>query len=162
MAFPSFFLDQVKDQVGLADFIGKRVKLTKRGRDFLGLCPFHNEKTPSFTVNEEKGFFHCFGCGEHGSLFDFVMKIDNMSFRDAVERLAEDAGIPVPEHNTKSKEQISRQKQALDLLEHATCFYEENLTKGEGHGAFQYLIGRGLNKETVSYTHLTLPTILLV
>ena len=61
MAFPSFFLDQVKDQVGLADFIGKRVKLTKRGRDFLGLCPFHNEKTPSFTVNEEKGFFHCFG-----------------------------------------------------------------------------------------------------
>ncbi|PPR63263.1 MAG: DNA primase [Alphaproteobacteria bacterium MarineAlpha3_Bin7] len=149
MAFPSFFLDQVKDQVGLADFIGKRVKLIKRGRDFLGLCPFHNEKTPSFTVNEEKGFFHCFGCGEHGSLFDFVMKIDNMSFRDAVERLAEDAGIPVPELNTKSKEQISRQKRAFDLLEHATCFYEENLTKGEGHGAFQYLIGRGLNKEII-------------
>ena len=96
MAFAPQFLDELKSRVGLADIIGKRVRLQKKGREHSGLCPFHTEKTPSFTVNEDKGFYHCFGCGEHGSVFDFVMKTENLSFPEAVERLALDAGMEVP------------------------------------------------------------------
>ena len=84
MAFSPRFLDELKSRVGLAEVIGRRVRLQKKGREHSGLCPFHNEKTPSFTVNEDKGFYHCFGCGEHGSVFDFVMKTDNLSFPEAV------------------------------------------------------------------------------
>ena len=88
MAFAPQFLDEVRDRSGLVSVIGRRVRLQKKGREYIGLCPFHNEKSPSFTVNEDKGFYHCFGCGEHGSVFDFVMKVDNLSFPEAVERLA--------------------------------------------------------------------------
>ncbi|NQV45445.1 MAG: DNA primase, partial [Rhodospirillales bacterium] len=76
MAFPHPFLDELKLRSSLSEVVGRRVQLRKKGREWEGLCPFHKEKTPSFTVNEEKGFYHCFGCGEHGSVFDFVMKTD--------------------------------------------------------------------------------------
>ena len=76
MAFPAQFIDEVRARIGLADVIGRRVKLVRRGREHSGLCPFHNEKSPSFTLNEDKGFFHCFGCGKHGSVFDFVMETE--------------------------------------------------------------------------------------
>ena len=76
MAFSDQFLEDLRARAGLADVIARRVKLTHKGREHLGLCPFHKEKTPSFTVNEEKGFYHCFGCGEHGSVFDFVMQTE--------------------------------------------------------------------------------------
>ncbi len=88
MAFSPRFLDDIRDRVGLADTIGRRVKLTRKGREHLGLCPFHNEKTPSFTVNEDKGFYHCFGCGAHGDVIGFVMKRENLAFPEAVEQLA--------------------------------------------------------------------------
>ncbi|MBT8003656.1 MAG: DNA primase, partial [Rhodospirillales bacterium] len=88
MAFSPQFLDELRARAGVVQVVGKRVKLTKKGREHMGLCPFHKEKTPSFTVNEEKGFFHCFGCQEHGSAIDFVMKVDGLSFPEAVERLA--------------------------------------------------------------------------
>ena len=88
MAFSPQFLDELRTRAGLADIIARRVKLTRRGREHVGLCPFHKEKTPSFTVNEEKGFYHCFGCGEHGSVIDFVMKTEGLTFPEAVERLA--------------------------------------------------------------------------
>ena len=78
MAFPPQFLDEVSSRIGLADLIGRRVKLTRKGREFTGLCPFHNEKTPSFSVSEEKGLFHCFGCGAHGDSFGFIMRTENL------------------------------------------------------------------------------------
>jgi len=86
MALPPQFLDELRARVSVADVVGRRVKLIKRGREFSGLCPFHNEKTPSFTVAEQKGFFHCFGCGAHGDVIGFVMRSDGLSFPEAVEK----------------------------------------------------------------------------
>ena len=87
MSFSPGFLDELKSRVGLADLIGRKVKLIRRGREFTGLCPFHNEKTPSFTVSEAKGFYYCFGCGAKGSAIDFVMQTEGVAFPEAVERL---------------------------------------------------------------------------
>jgi len=97
MAFPPQFLDDIRARIGLSDVIGRRVRLIMKGREHIGLCPFHNEKTPSFTVSEEKGFFHCFGCGAHGDVIGYVMRADGLSFPEAVERLAADAGLEVPQ-----------------------------------------------------------------
>ena len=80
MAFPPQFLDELRSRVGLSAFIGRRVKLTRKGREHSGLCPFHNEKTPSFTVSDEKNFYHCFGCGAHGDVIGYVMRTENLSF----------------------------------------------------------------------------------
>ena len=80
MAFTPEFLDEIRARLSLADVIGRKVRLIKRGREYSALCPFHNEKTPSFTVSEDKGFFHCFGCGAHGDVIAFVMRVDNLSF----------------------------------------------------------------------------------
>ena len=96
MAFPPGFLDELRSRISLADLVGRRVRLVRRGREHSGLCPFHNEKTPSFYVVEDKGFFHCFGCGAHGDAIGFVMRADNLDFIEAVERLAGEAGIAVP------------------------------------------------------------------
>ena len=103
MMFPPQFLDEIRARVSLADTIGRRVRLTRRGREHVGLCPFHNEKTPSFTVSEDKGFFHCFGCGEHGDVIGFVMRTDNLTCPEAVERRAEAAGLPVPRRTPGDK-----------------------------------------------------------
>src|SRR3546814_15651648 len=78
MAFPPQFLDEIRNRLSIAEAIQRRVRLQKRGREFMGLCPFHNEKTPSFTVSEEKGFFHCFGCGAHGDVVGFVMRAEGL------------------------------------------------------------------------------------
>ncbi len=88
MSFPPAFLDEIRARVALAEVIGRRVNLRKQGREHQGLCPFHNEKTPSFTVSEDKGFYHCFGCGAHGDLIGFVMNSEGLAFPEAVEKLA--------------------------------------------------------------------------
>ena len=97
MAFPPGFLDELRSRVSLADLVGKRVRLTRKGREYGGLCPFHNEETPSFYVVEDKGFFHCFGCGAHGDAIGFVMRSENLDFIEAIERLAGIAGVAVPQ-----------------------------------------------------------------
>ena len=89
MSIPTQFLDEIRARVPLAGVVGRRVKLIKRGREHSGLCPFHNEKSPSFTVSEDKGFYHCFGCGAHGDVIGFVMRSEGLSFPEAVERLVQ-------------------------------------------------------------------------
>ncbi|UKV13699.1 CHC2 zinc finger domain-containing protein [Thalassospiraceae bacterium SW-3-3] len=96
MSFPQSFLDDLRARVGLADIVGTSVKLIKRGREYSGLCPFHSEKSPSFTVNEQKGFYHCFGCGAHGDVISFVMNTRGLTFVEAVEVLANQVGMDVP------------------------------------------------------------------
>ena len=96
MAFPPGFLDEIRIRVSLPEVIGRKVRLVKKGREYSGLCPFHNEKSPSFTVNDEKGFFHCFGCGAHGDVIGYVMQSQNLGFLEAVEALAGEAGLEVP------------------------------------------------------------------
>ena len=148
MAFTPQFLDELKSRVGLADIIGKRVRLQKKGREHSGLCPFHTEKTPSFTVNEDKGFYHCFGCNEHGSVFDFVMKTENLSFPEAVERLALDAGMEVPRATPEDREREQRRRTLYDVVEAAAEWFESQLVGMAGQGTRDYIKGRGIDADT--------------
>ncbi|HJN21911.1 MAG TPA: CHC2 zinc finger domain-containing protein, partial [Alphaproteobacteria bacterium] len=97
MSLPPQFLDDIRARVPVSDVVGRSVRLARRGHEHVGLCPFHKEKTPSFTVNDDKAFFHCFGCGAHGDVIGFVMQHDGLNFPEAVERLADEAGLSVPE-----------------------------------------------------------------
>ena len=149
MAFSDQFLEDLRGRAGLADVIGRRVKLTRKGREHSGLCPFHKEKTPSFTVNEEKGFYHCFGCGEHGSVFDFVMQTEGLSFPEAVEKLAGEAGMEIPQ-DTPEERELQKQRQTLyDVTEKAARFFEGQLYLPSGKHALDYLLGRGLTEDTI-------------
>src|SRR6266513_5863647 len=149
MAFPPGFLDELRNRVPLGDLVGRRVRLTRRGREQAGLCPFHNEKTPSFYVVEDKGFFHCFGCGAHGDAIGFVMRADNLDFIEAVERLAGEAGIAVPQQTPQERERAQRQKTLLEALAAAADFYESQLWSPSGARAREYLTARGLDEETI-------------
>jgi len=149
MAFPHQFLDELKLRTSLSEVIGRRVQLRKKGREWEGLCPFHKEKTPSFTVNEEKGFYHCFGCGEHGSVFDFVMKTDGLSFPETIERLAQDAGMQVPQDTPEERHRAERRKGLEDVTEAACKWFERNLYMPEGKAALDYLKDRGLDDSTI-------------
>ena len=150
MAFSDQFLEELRARAGLADVVGRRVRLQRKGREHLGLCPFHKEKTPSFTVNEEKGFYHCFGCGAHGSVFDFVMQTEGLSFPEAVEKLAGEAGIDIP-RDTPEEQERQRQRQTLyDVAEQAAVFFERQLRMPEGRRALDYLKSRGLDDATIA------------
>src|SRR5437660_7359193 len=96
MRFPAQFLDELRARLPVSDVVGRRVKLRKRGREFVGLSPFNSEKTPSFTVNDQKGFYHDFSSGKHGDIFSFVIETEGVTFPEAVERLASLASLPVP------------------------------------------------------------------
>src|SRR5712671_7136632 len=149
MALPPGFLDELRSRVSLSGLIGRRVKLARRGREYAGLCPFHHEKTPSFYVVEDKGFFHCFGCGAHGDAIGFVMRADNLDFIEAVERLAGEAGIAVPQQTPQERERAQRQKTLLEALAAAADFYEAQLWASSGARAREYLTARGLDEATI-------------
>src|SRR5271156_905123 len=127
MAFPPGFLDELRNRISISELIGRRVKLTRRGQEFAGLCPFHHEKTPSFYVVEDKDFFHCFGCGAHGDAIGFIMRADNLDFIEAIERLAGEAGITVPQQTPQERERAQQQKTQLEALAAAVEFYEAQL-----------------------------------
>jgi len=146
MSLPQSFLDELRARVGLAALIGRRVRLQRRGREFQGLCPFHNEKTPSFTVNEDKGFFHCFGCGAHGDQISFVMQAEGLSFPDAVERLAAEAGLAVPQPTPEAKAQADRQASLLEVVEAAAEVFATALESAEGQAARAYLDERDVSE----------------
>jgi DNA primase len=149
MALSPGFLDELRGRISLPALIGRRVKLTRRGREYAGLCPFHHEKTPSFYVVEDKSFFHCFGCGAHGDAIGFLMRADNLDFLEAVERLAAAVGLAVPAATAEERGRAQRQKTLLELLEAATRFYEKQLTAPAGSRAREYLRMRGLDAETI-------------
>jgi DNA primase len=150
MAFSPDFLDELRHRLSLADIVGRKVRLTKRGREFIGLCPFHNEKTPSFTLNEEKGFYHCFGCGAHGDVVGFAMRADGLAFPEAVERLAEQAGLPVPQSSREERGRAERQATLLGALEAAASWFEKQLIAPGGRTALDYLKRRGLDDQTIA------------
>ncbi len=149
MAFPKEFLDALARRHLLSAIVGRRVKLTRRGKEHTGLCPFHKEKTPSFTVSDDKGFFHCFGCGEHGDAIGFVMKTEGLSFPEAVEKLAAEASLEVPRDRPEDPERRERRKGLLEALEAAAVYFEEALWGSPGHAARDYLAERGLSEATI-------------
>jgi DNA primase len=150
MTFTPQFLDELRQRLSLVAVIARRVRLQRRGRESTGLCPFHNEKTPSFTVSDEKGFFHCFGCGAHGDVVGFVMRSEGVSFPEAVERLAREAGLPLPVSSPEERERAERQSTLVSALETAAAWYEHQLKTPAGRVAFDYLRGRGLTEATIA------------
>lgn len=150
MAFPPEFLDEIRARLSLAEVIGRRVRLQKRGREHSGLCPFHNEKSPSFTVSEDKGFYHCFGCGAHGDVIGFVMRSEGLSFPETVERLAGEAGLAVPQSSPEERAAEQRRAGLLEVLEAAAGWFEAQLAGSGGAEARAYLARRGLAPVTVA------------
>lgn len=143
MAFPPEFLEELRLRVGTIEVVGKRVRLQRRGRDLLGLCPFHKEKTPSFHVYDDH--YHCFGCGAHGSVFDFLMQAEGLSFPDAVERLAAEAGMAVPNESPEERERAERRETLHDVLDAACRWFEKCLRMPEGRAGLAYFQKRGLD-----------------
>jgi DNA primase len=149
MAFPPNFLDDIRTRLPVSSVVGRRVRLIKRGREYVGLSPFSNEKTPSFTVNDEKGFYHCFSTQEHGDIFAFVMKTQNLSFLEAVERLAEEAGLEMPRATPQEAAEAARETQLREAAEAGCAFFEQMLHAPEGRHALEYLRNRGLSDATI-------------
>ncbi len=141
------FLEELRDKVSIVDVVGARVKLTKKGREYTGLCPFHNEKTPSFTVNEQKGFYHCFGCGAHGDIVRFEVEQNGLGFIEAVEKLSDLAGLSMPKFKPENKEALEKRKSLYEIMELAVQFFEKALYQEEGKPALQYLYDRGFGDD---------------
>ncbi|MBI3440459.1 MAG: DNA primase [Proteobacteria bacterium] len=142
-------MDELRARIPLSDIVGKRMKLTRAGREYKGCCPFHKEKSPSFTVNDVKGFYHCFGCGEHGDSIGFLMKHDNLSFMDAVTQLASLAGMQVPKATPEDEKKYKEQASLYGLMDFAARWYEQQLHDGKNKKILRYLLERGLSLDTI-------------
>jgi len=149
----SDFKETVRQQADIVRVIGDYIQLKKAGaKNFNGLCPFHNEKTPSFSVNIERQFFHCFGCGKSGDVFKFVQEREQISFPEAIKFVAEKMGIPLPKMQYSSEseaEDAGKRGKLIEMHERACKFFEDQLRRPEGAQAREYLAGRGLKEETI-------------
>ena len=154
MAYPNRLLEDIRSRIALTDVVGKQVTLTRKGREHSGLCPFHNEKTPSFTVSENKGFYHCFGCGAHGDVISFVMNTEGLSFPETVERLAAEAGLELPVETPAARAEAQRRANLYDVVEAACGWFEAQLDEPAGQVALDYLRDRGLRDETIAQFRL--------
>jgi DNA primase len=154
MRFDDHFLDEIRARLPVSQVVGRSVALKKKGREYAGLSPFKMEKTASFFVNDQKGFYHCFASGEHGDIFKFLMTTEGLSFPEAVERLAQEAGVPMPVRSQYSKErdaEVQDQRTRLyALLDAAAVFFRQQLHANGGAEARRYIEKRGLMRETVA------------
>jgi DNA primase len=142
---PPQFIDDLLGRIDIVEVVGRRVPLKKAGKDYQARCPFHDEKTPSFTVSADKQFYHCFGCGAHGSAIGFLMEYDNLDFVAAVEELADQAGLEVPREAGRQGPEL---RPLYTLLEQAAGYYQHQLREHpQAHQAIDYLKGRGLTGE---------------
>jgi DNA primase len=148
------FKETLKQQADIVRFVGDYVKLKKAGaQNFSGLCPFHNEKTPSFSVHATRQFFHCFGCGESGDVFTFVQKVENITFPEAVRLIAQKLGVPMPKVSFSSPAEARDAQVRMALLDvhvRATAFFQDCLRRPEGANAREYLKSRGLDADTIA------------
>ena len=148
MRFTPQFLDELKARLPVSEVVGRRVKLKKAGREFKGLSPFQQEKTPSFTVNDQKQFYHDFSTGKHGNIFDFLMETEGVTFPEAVERLAAMAGLPLPAATPDAARHEARRKTLHDVMELAARFFADTLAARHGAKARGYLADRGISPAT--------------
>ncbi len=149
MSIPPAYLDELRSRLTLSDVIGKRVKITRAGREYKACCPFHREKTPSFTINDDKQFYHCFGCGAHGDVIGFVMQHDNLSFIDTLEMLSAEAGLKMPEPDPKAVQKAEQQRDLHALMEEAAGWFQEQLTFPQNQDVRDYLAARGLSQAAI-------------
>ena len=147
---PQRFIDDLLARVDVVEVVGERVKLKKAGRNHSGLCPFHQEKSPSFTVSADKQFYHCFGCGAHGNALRFLMEYDKLRFPEAVEQLASRLGMEVPREGAddpRAQAREKKRKEGVNLLEMSASYFRERLKMPEGQVAREYLEQRGVSDE---------------
>lgn len=149
MRYPPQFLDRLRQHFRLSEVIGQRITLKRAGREYSALCPFHNEKSSSFTVNDEKAFFHCFGCGAHGDVIGFIKDYENLTYTQAVESLAQQAGISLPQPTRVQREHYDASERQYKLMEAASNWFTLQLRHLGGERARDYLNKRGLTDETV-------------
>lgn len=142
---PPDFFNHVRMQVRVSDIVRKKVMLSKKGNEFQGLCPFHNEKTPSFTVNDSKRFYHCFGCGAHGDAIKFESEISGLSYKESAILIAKDAGIEIPEVSKKKQREYEEEDYLLNLVKQASEFYRSNLNQR----ARKYFHERGISDSMI-------------
>jgi DNA primase len=150
MRFPPSFLDEIRARLPVSEVVRRRVALKKAGREWKGLSPFNQEKTPSFTVNDQKGFYHCFSSQKHGDQFGFVMETEGLTFPEAVEKLAGIAGVPMPVVSPDMEKKEAHRRSLHDVMELAAKFFEESLQARIGARARGYLNDRGLTPEIQS------------
>ncbi len=148
MRFTPQFLDELRARLPVSEVVGRRVKLQRAGREFKGLSPFNKEKSPSFTVNDQKGFFHDFSSGKHGDIFGFVMETEGVTFPEAVERLASMAGVPMPKFSKDEEVREEKRKTLYDVMELAAKYFEATLAGRTGAKARGYLADRALEPAT--------------
>ncbi|HUU25231.1 MAG TPA: DNA primase [Methyloceanibacter sp.] len=149
MKFSDSFLDEIRARLPVSQVVSRRVQLKRAGREWKGLSPFNREKTPSFTVNDQKGFYHDFSSSKHGDIFTFLMETEGLSFPEAVERLAGEAGVPMPAPDPQYERTVKERLGLLDALEAAAKFFEEALRAPAGREALHYAEGRGIARDTI-------------
>ncbi len=149
MKFPKEYLEEIKQRIKVSDIVGATVQLKRRGREYVGLSPFSKEKTPSFTINDEKGFYHCFSSGEHGNIFDFLVKVEKLNFGDAVRKLAAKAGMPAFKFTKENIEVENKRKKYDEILTIALQNYQKNFSENEN--VRKYALSRGLTQEILSF-----------
>ncbi len=148
MRFTPQFLEELRARLPVSEVVGRRVKLKKSGREWKGLSPFQQEKSPSFFVNDQKGFYHDFSSGKHGNIFDFLMETEGVTFPEAVERCAAMVGMPVPTSSPEDTRREERRRTLHDVMELAAKFFTETLASRAGAKARGYLADRGLDAPT--------------
>ena len=153
MRFTPQFLDEIRARLPVSQVVARKVQLKKAGREWKGLSPFKQERTPSFFVNDQKGFYHCFASGSHGDVFKFVMETEGLTFAEAVERLAGEAGLQLPKAEPRSREareKADMHSRLVELMEASARFFETCLASPGGEEARRYLAKRGLRRETIT------------
>ena len=154
MKYPKEYLDEIKLRLKVSQIVGKSVQLKKKGKEFVGLSPFKNEKSPSFTVSDEKEFYHCFSTGEHGNIFDFLMKTKSLGFGEAVKELAAEAGMPQHKFSTMDTEKEKRFSTYKNIFRDYSNFFNQQLLKPENNQALLYLEKRGLSQNIIKEFNL--------
>lgn len=149
MSLPPHFLDELRDRVTVSSVVGRKYKLERKGREFLAVCPFHNDTKPSLSIVDDKGFYHCFACGAHGDVFKFLMENDGLKFMEAVEQVAALAGVEVPKESPEEQQRAERRRSLQEVVDLACRWYERQLHTSAGEAGLRYLKERGLTDETL-------------
>ena len=151
MRYSDDLIEEIRMKNDIVDVISGYVKLQKKGSSYFGLCPFHNEKSPSFSVSPGKQMYYCFGCGAGGNVFTFIMEYENFTFMEALKFLADRAGVRLPEmeYSKEAKAQADRKATLLEINKLAASYFFYKLRQDTGRQAYAYLTGRGLSQETI-------------
>ena len=151
MRYSDDIIEEVRQKNDIVDVVSQYVKLTRKGSSYFGLCPFHNEKTPSFSVTPGKQMYYCFGCGAGGNVFNFIMEYENYTFGEALKHLADRAGVELPkiEYSREVREKVQERTELLEINKQAAQYFYYQLRTEKGEQGYQYLTGRGLSEETL-------------